>query len=215
MHKTTLDILKNFATINSGILIRKSNVLRSVSVAKNILARAEVPDSFPHEFAIYNLNEFLSTYRLFDNPEVSYNQDHILLKDSHSRVKYKYSSPAVVVAAPEKDLSIDDPLIEFELSSDYLDRIQKAAAVMQLSTLEISSEGLRAFNHKNNGGNEFRSLPKNMRVSEGAGAHNVDISLLKVIPTTYQVKMSDRFIQMDGSIDGVALRYAIAVGSAE
>lgn len=215
MQKSTLDILKNFATINSGILIRKSNILRSVSVEKNILARALVPDTFTQEFAIYNLNEFLSTYRLFENPTVAYNQDHLLLKDNDSQVKYKYSSPTVVVAAPEKDLSIDEPLIEFELSAEYLDRLTKAAAVMQFSTLEISGAGLRAFNHKNGGGNEFRSTPKNIKVNDGAGSHNIAINLLKVIPATYKVKVSDRFVQLDGNVDGVDLRYAIAIDSGE
>lgn len=215
MHKSTFEVLKNFSAINAGILIRKGDEVRTVSVEKNILAVAKVPDTFTQEFAIYNLNEFLSTIRLFDKPDVAYNNDHVLLSDKDSRVKYRYSSPSVVVAAPEKDLTIDDPIIEFDLSIEYLERLTKAAAVMQFSTLEISSGGLRAFNNKAGAGNEFRSTPTNIKSQPGAQNYNIAINLLKVIPANYHVKVTDRFVQLQGTVDGVSLSYAIAVDTGE
>lgn len=210
MHKNTLDILKNFSTINSGILIRKSNVLRTVSIEKNILAKAVVPDTFTQEFAIYNLNEFLSTYRLFDSPSLAYKTDHMILSDKDSTVKYNYSDPSVVVAAPEKDLEVV-PLIEFDLSCDYLEKLIKASAVMQFNTLEISSKGLKAFDNKTSKGNDFQSKPSNITSKPEAKSYNISINLLKVIPTDYHVKVSDRVVKLTGKIDNVELTYDIAV----
>ena len=41
-----LAILKNFAGINNSILVKQGNKLRTISVAKNILAEAEIKEEF-------------------------------------------------------------------------------------------------------------------------------------------------------------------------
>ena len=48
----TVNILKNFAGINNSILVKQGNQLRTISVAKNILAEAEIPEDFPRDVAI-------------------------------------------------------------------------------------------------------------------------------------------------------------------
>ena len=56
----TVALLKNFAGINNSILVKKGNRLRTISVAKNILAEADITEEFPRDFAIYDLNQFLN-----------------------------------------------------------------------------------------------------------------------------------------------------------
>ena len=56
----TLTVLKNFAGINNSILVKEGNQLRTISVAKNILAEAEIEEDFPRQFGIYDLNQFLN-----------------------------------------------------------------------------------------------------------------------------------------------------------
>ena len=51
--KHTLNMLKNFSDINMSIEVKTGNILRTVSVQKNILAQADVEDNFPQDFAIY------------------------------------------------------------------------------------------------------------------------------------------------------------------
>ena len=46
LSKHTLNMLKNFSDINMSIEIKEGNILRTVSVQKNILAQAELEDSF-------------------------------------------------------------------------------------------------------------------------------------------------------------------------
>ena len=53
---STLTVLKNFAGINNSILVKKGNKLRTISVAKNILAEADIPEDFPKDVAIYDLS---------------------------------------------------------------------------------------------------------------------------------------------------------------
>ena len=57
----TLVILKNFAGINNSILVKRGDNLRTISLAKNILAEANINEEFPRDFAIYDLNQFLKT----------------------------------------------------------------------------------------------------------------------------------------------------------
>ena len=56
----TLTVLKNFAGINNSILVKEGSRLRTISVAKNILAEADIKEDFPRDFAIYDLNQFLN-----------------------------------------------------------------------------------------------------------------------------------------------------------
>lgn len=221
MQKKTLEILKNFSTINSGIIIKKGSTLRTMSTSKNILANVEVADSFPREFAIYDLNEFLSTLSLFANPTLSYENDHISIKSGGSSVKYYYSSPTVVVGAPEKDLSFENANITMQLEKEDLAQLIKASSVMQLDTLELSSNGLRAFNSKTKGGNQFNLETSIIKGSskitlesndvKSGGKFQIKLELMKLLPVSYNVRVSDRVVHFSNTDEN--LNYFIAVDS--
>jgi hypothetical protein len=73
-----LAILKNFAGINNSILVKQGNKLRTISVAKNILAEAEIKEEFPRDFAIYDLNQFLNGLSLHQDPDLDFQQESYL-----------------------------------------------------------------------------------------------------------------------------------------
>ena len=60
----TLELLKNFSTINQNLLIKAGNTISTMSAMKNIVAKADVAETFTQEVAIYDLNEFLSAVSL-------------------------------------------------------------------------------------------------------------------------------------------------------
>ena len=68
----TVAVLKNFADINQNILVKQGNTLTTISTMKNILAEAEISDSIPQEFAIYDLPEFLRSIDLFQKPSLNF-----------------------------------------------------------------------------------------------------------------------------------------------
>jgi hypothetical protein len=68
----TLSVLKNFANINSNIVFREGNELKTISVAKNILAKVTLDDDIPSTFGIYDLNEFLSVLGLVEKPALKF-----------------------------------------------------------------------------------------------------------------------------------------------
>jgi hypothetical protein len=152
--KETVEILKNFAGINQGILFREGNELRTMSVMKNVFGTATIDETFGKEFGIYDLNEFLSTLSLFNNPDFDYGDKSVDIAGDKSKVKYYYSSPTVIVSPPADKKITVKPGLEFKITSDQLDKILKAASVMKLKDLEFTTDGIRAYN-KQNGGNQY------------------------------------------------------------
>ena len=71
---STVNVLKNFASINSNIVIRPGNKIMTMSEAKNILAEVEVPEQFNNVIGIYDLQEFLNVLGLVDKPRVRFDQ---------------------------------------------------------------------------------------------------------------------------------------------
>ena len=71
LNTNTLNILKNFSEINTNILIKPGSELSTISTMRNIFAKATITESFESEFAIYDLNEFLSVVSSLNKPELS------------------------------------------------------------------------------------------------------------------------------------------------
>ena len=138
---STLTVLKNFAGINNSILVKEGKKLRTISVAKNILAEANITEEFPRDVAIYDLNQFLNGLSLHADPDLDFTPDsYITIKEGKRRVKYFYADPQVIVAPPEKDITLPTEDVCFQLDSTALDKLLKAAAVYQLPDLSAIGE---------------------------------------------------------------------------
>lgn len=211
MKKETIEVLKNFSGLNQGIIFRPGNVLRTISGSHTVFATALVPDTFDREFAIYDLNEFLSTLSLFDSPEVKHNKDHMEISAGPSRVLFQYSAPSVVVAPDANKVIEIDVDFSFELPATTLEQTMKASSVMKLKTLEFSTSGIRAFN-KNEVGNQYEVRTKGL---EGDGkALSFSIENIRLLNRDYTVKVGrakgmPNEIAEFTSIDG-ALKYVVA-----
>ncbi len=132
----TLAILKNFAGINNSILVKEGNKLRTISVAKNILAEAEIKEEFPRDFAIYDLNQFLNGLSLHQDPDLDFQQSSYLsIREGKRRVKYFFADPNVIISPPEKDITLPTQDVCFQMDSVTLEKLVKAAAVYQLPDL--------------------------------------------------------------------------------
>ena len=125
----TLTILKNFAGINNSILVKQGTRLRTISVAKNILAEADIIEEFPRNFAVYDLNQFLNGLGLHKDPELDFTNDsHIVIREGKRRVKYFFADPNVIISPPEKEIQLPSQDVCFQLESASLEKLVKAAA---------------------------------------------------------------------------------------
>lgn len=136
----TLTLLKNFAGINGNLVVKQGNVLSTVSAGKNILALANITESFPREFAIYDLNSLLGLLTLMEDQDVEFNDASIHISKDGSEFEYFYSDASVVTASPYKALDID-PVFTFVLTAADITMIQRAASIVSASTISIVSDG--------------------------------------------------------------------------
>lgn len=140
LSKTTVDILKNFASINQNILIREGSKLTTRTVAKNVFVEATVEDEFPQEFGIYNLSEFLGVVSLFSEPTFTFSDTSVVVSQGKNRVNYGFASPEVL-DYPDKNIKMPEPEVEFEISEENLKSLLKAASVLSSTDLKISGDG--------------------------------------------------------------------------
>ena len=90
----TIEVLKNFASINQNLVIKEGSTLTTMSAMKNIVAKADVEESFDKEVAIYDLNEFLASISLFTSPILDFKEGFVTIKEENSpknSLKYFYS----------------------------------------------------------------------------------------------------------------------------
>ena len=132
----TMEVLKNFASINPNLVFQPGQTLKTISEAKNIMAVAETVEDFP-EFGVYDLNEFLSVLNLISTPTLSYESNLVKIESDVSKVKYFFSDKEILTT-PQKDITMPDAEFGVEISADIISQIRKAAAVLGHSELSIS-----------------------------------------------------------------------------
>tara|TARA_R100001082_G_scaffold94820_1_gene61870 strand:+ start:32 stop:697 length:666 start_codon:yes stop_codon:yes gene_type:complete len=192
----TINLLKNFSNINQSILFKEGSKLRTISVMKNILAEAEVNESFPKDFGIYDLNQFLNGMGLHQNPDLDFeNQGHVVIKEGRMRSKYFFADPSVIVTPPDKNLDLPSEDVSFELNTQQLDRLLKAAGIYQLPDLSVIGENgvvkIVARDKKNDTSNDFA-----ITVGETSDEFifNFKVENIKIIPGTYDVVVSKKLL---------------------
>ena len=192
----TLTILKNFAGINNSILVKQGNKLRTISVAKNILAEADITEEFPRDFAIYDLNQFLNGLSLHNDPDLDFKEDSYLsIKEGKRRVKYFFADPNVIISPPDKDIQLPSQDVCFQLDSTSLEKLVKAAAVYQLPDLSAIGEAgvikLVVRDKKNDTSNEYAIV---VGETDDEFTFNFKVENIKIIPGAYDVIVSSKLL---------------------
>ena len=192
----SLTILKNFAGINNSILVKQGNKLRTISVAKNILAEADITEEFPRNFAIYDLNQFLNGLGLHQDPELDFTNDsYITIREGKRRVKYFYADPNVIISPPEKEIKLPSEYVCFQLEHASLEKLLKAAAVYQLPDLSAVGEAgvvkLVVRDKKNDTSNEYSIV---VGETDKEFTFNFKVENIKIIPGAYDVIVSEKLL---------------------
>ena len=192
----TLTILKNFAGINNSILVKEGNRLRTISVAKNILAEADITEEFPRDFAIYDLNQFLNTLSISNDADLDFkDKSYLGIKDGKNRVKYFFADPNVIIAPPEKEINLPSQDVCFQLDSTSLEKLVKAAAVYQLPDLSAVGEAgvikLVVRDKKNDTSNEYAIV---VGETDQEFTFNFKVENIKIIPGAYDVVVSSKLL---------------------
>ena len=192
----TLTILKNFAGINNSILVKQGTQLRTISVAKNILAEAQIDEEFPREFGIYDLNQFLNGLSLHQDPDMDFTENsYLTIREGKRRVKYFFADPQVIISPPEKEITLPSEDVRFQLDSIALEKLLKAAAVYQLPDLSAVGEAgvvkLVVRDKKNDTSTVFAVV---VGETDKVFSFNFKVENIKIIPGAYDVVVSSKLL---------------------
>lgn len=201
----TVSVLKNFAAINSNIVINPGNKIMTISEAKNILAEASVEEDFSNTVGIYDLQEFLNVLQLVDAPSLKFEDNFMRIGGNGGRamVTYYYSDPEILTT-PSKPINMPEEDVWFTLDDGTANSLKKAAAVFGHGQLVIEPDNgsikLSVVDPDNSTANEYSIIVDGGYKSDKF-KFIVNIANLKMIPGSYNVKISSKLISQFSNED--------------
>ena len=195
----TLQVLKNFATINSNIVIKQGNALKTISEAKNLLASASILEDIPIDFGIYDLNQFLNVLSLVDTPRLTFKDDYVIIGDSTGRTEIKYFySDMDMLTSPSKDIVMPSTEVKFVLDNETLNKIKRAASALEHTAVAISSNSgvirLSVIDPENATSNTFSIDVDGEFPADATFNFILSTNNLKILPGDYEVEISSKLI---------------------
>ena len=192
----TISLLTNFGAINSNIVLRPGQQLKTISEAKNILAVADIVEDFPTEMGIYDLNEFLSTYSLVDDATLMFEGNSVQIANNTNRVKFYFAEPSILTT-PDKDITMPTSEVNIILTEEILSKTKKAASVLGHLDVAIigtdDSISIKILDTKDSSANTFETdLGPNTTGHKFSFVMN--ISNMKIIDGEYDVQISSKLI---------------------
>lgn len=208
----TIDVLKNFCSINKSIVIKPGNRISTLSVNKNILAIAEVEEQFDSQISIYDLGVFLGGLSLFNRPKIDTTQtNYVTVSDERgkSKTRFFYADPDVIVQPPEKEINIPSKDVSFRLEASVLKQLGLAANIYQLPDLCLFSDGgtmhLTVTDKKNETSNSYSV---EVGHSEEPFCYCFKVENLKLLAGDYRVSISKHNVAL---FEGEGIKYFIAL----
>ena len=212
LSKPTLEILKNFCSINKSLVINPGNKLSTLSINKNILVYADVEESFDSQLSIYDLGVFLGGLSLFEQPSIDTSRDnYVTVSDTkgRSKTKFFYADPDIITQPPEKEINLPSEDVKFRLESTALQQLQRAASVYQLPDLCLFGDGekmnLCLTDKKNDTSNTYSI---EVGTSEDEFCYCFKVENLKLLIGDYNVTLSKSNVAL---FQGEGIKYFIAL----
>ena len=212
LSKPTLEILKNFCSINKSLVINPGNKLSTLSINKNILVYADVEESFDSQLSIYDLGVFLGGLSLFEQPSIDTSRDnYVTVSDTkgRSKTKFFYADPDIITQPPEKEINLPSEDVKFRLESTALQQLQRAASVYQLPDLCLFGDGekmnLCLTDKKNDTSNTYSI---EVGTAEDEFCYCFKVENLKLLIGDYNVTLSKSNVAL---FQGEGIKYFIAL----
>jgi hypothetical protein len=194
----TLNVLRNFSSIQSNLVVQSGSKIKTMAEARNVMSSATIAQEFPQDFGIYDLNEFLNVLSLVDDPKLDFSPEYVRVTDSTGRsaVKYFFADPSILTS-PSKDITMPDCEVSFTLDESTLSRVRKAASVLghEKMTIEANDGSIRLTVIDNN------DPTSSSFVIDVPGTYQSDkfcfvmnISNMKLISGDYEVGISSKLL---------------------
>lgn len=197
----TINVLKNFASINPNIVIRQGSEIKTISEAKNILATAKVPENFPQEFGVYDLNAFLSVIGMFEDPDLSFSDDGKFVSvvgEGNQSVKYFFSDTSILTT-PQKDVTMPPTEVVLSITEAQMNQLRRASSALGVSDVVIKNAGsgsvdVMVTDIKDSTSNSFDLRLDNVTCPDEDFSLVFNIANFKLIPGDFKISISSKLI---------------------
>lgn len=130
----TLAILKIAAAINKSLAFKAGSEIKTISTSGSIVMESAISETFPNDFAIYELPKFLGVLALpaFKDAELVFEEGvdtHLVIKSGNAKIKYFYS-PESFTEHPGKQIVLPKVDVEVMVQKDVLDNLEKTASAL-------------------------------------------------------------------------------------
>lgn len=204
LSENTRKILDNFSKINNGLLFLKGKEQRTMRLpAGTFFGIAEIEEDIPQDFGIYNLAQFMSVLSLFVNPDISFEDENLIIEEGSTKVSYVFCSERLIQSPPrDKKIKLKEPLFSLNLSEDTIKRLMSHSKVMRLPHLKFECEnGTKTISVVNK-----ENIKSKDRVDETIGHDDeatdgyayIDMASLTILPDDYTVTVSEKAISFKG-----------------
>ena len=216
LNENTLSVLKNFSAINSGLVLQKGNVQKTISPEKSILVEVELEDAIPSQFGIYDLNQFLGNVTTLGNPDLTFDDKAVMMNDGEIAFSYYSCSPNLIVSPPDKELKLKQVDVSFTLTNAILSKLLKLAAMNNLTHLSVIGKNgeirLTAHEKANDTSNHA-----SFKLNDYSGADftaSFKVENIKLVPGDYDVEIQlgafAKFVSTSGTFKD-KIKYFIAL----
>ena len=212
LSENTLAVLKNFAGINSGVVLNSGKTQKTISPEKSILVEATIDDDIPTQFGIYDLNQFLGNLTTLRNPELTFSKDAVTLDDGELSFDYRACSANLIITPPEKELVLKSVDVKFSLPNDTLQKLIKVATMNSLPNLSVVGKNGQLLLKIHERANDT-SNTGTIKIGEYAGQDftaSFKTDNLKLLPNDYNVEIQKgAFAKFENASQ--SLKYFIAL----
>ena len=212
LSENTVNVLKNFASINSGVVLKKGAKQKTISPEKSIMVEAVLEDQMPVDFGVYDLNQFLGNAVTLNSPDMKFSDDAVVMDNGSFQLNYYSCSQNLIVSPPDKELTMDKPDVEFDLSRDATKTLLQLAALNNLPNLSVigkNGDVKLQVHEKSNDTSNFAAT----KIGSNSGDDFVatfKTDNLKLIPDDYHVSISLKGFAIFTNKSGT-LKYFIAL----
>lgn len=194
----TVTLLKNYSTLNPGVLFKQGNVLATISPTRTVFAKATIKEDVPQQFAVAELNKFLGVLSMFKDPELKFHENYLEVGSGKQKVRYTYAEPTAIITPPEKELKFADTDVNFDLKADDLSSVMRALSVLSLPEFAIAGNGkeveIQAISSKNSTADNYSQV-----VAETDKTFRVIIKAehIKFLAKDYRVSVSKNIVKFE------------------
>lgn len=192
LSKQTINILRNFAGINTNLYINAGNTLMTVAANKTAFAIAEVEETFDTNFGVYDLGELLGVLSIFSDPDLEFSDRNLIISEGKNRIRYMPADAEVLIFPKKEPRFPEEPNAVFDLTAQNLAQITKASSVLKVPFVTFKGDGKKivalVHDKANPNSNQF-SIDVGAESTEVFDMH-VKVESLKMLPEDYTVQVS-------------------------